>query len=88
MSWKKVGSKMLLKVYYCCEQKFLSFSVNIKGHQRRKDYYSSLGAYQDSEMGNPTSVRTHAGGKRGSATLFTSNNSDEDDDDDLFGLFR
>ena len=65
------------------------FSVNTKEHQRRKDYYSSLGPYQDSEMGNPTSVRTHAGGKRGSATLFTSNNSDEDDDDDdLFGLFR
>ena len=61
-------------------------SVNIKEYQRRRDYYGSLGSYQGSKIDNPTTVRNPAGGKRGSATAFSSNNGDEDDD--LFGLFR
>ena len=67
------------------ENAFL-FSANIKEYQRRRDYYGSLGSYQGSKIDNPTTVRNHAGGKRGSATAFSSNNGDEDDD--LFGLFR
>ena len=80
-------SKCDLKFTNAVSKNSFLFSVNIKEYQRRRDYYGSLGSYQGSKIDNPTTVRNHAGGKRGSATAFSSNNGDEDDDD-LFGLFR